>query len=98
MDKALFDELLQSVEEMDLIARGEAAPARKTSFPDPDVQAIREQSGLTQSRFARAIGVSRRTLENWEQKRRQPTGPAKALLRLVEADPRATLHGLLLRK
>ena len=47
----------------------------------------RSSSGLSQSEFASAIGVSKRTLENWEQGRAEPTGPAKVLLNLVAKHP-----------
>ena len=60
------------------------------------MQTIRERTGLSQMQFARLIGVSKRTLENWEQGRRRPTGPARALLKLVDHDPEhaiRTLHG-----
>jgi putative transcriptional regulator len=96
MDKKLFDELLESVKEMDRIAKGKKKPARAVTLKEPQVQRIRERTGLSQTKFARLIGVSKRTLENWEQGRRRPTGPARALLRLVENDPDhavRTLHG-----
>ncbi len=96
MNKEMFNELLASVEQMDLIVKGKAKPSREFSFPEPEVKAIREKTGLSQLGFASMIGVSKRTLENWEQGRRHPTGPAKALLRIVEADPKhalRTLHG-----
>ncbi len=92
----MFEELLASVQEMDKITKGKKAAARVTEFPEPEVKAIREKTGLSQIRFAILIGVSKRTLENWEQGRRHPTGPAKALLRILEADPEQavrTLHG-----
>ncbi len=94
MKKAMFDELLQSVEEMDAIAAGKQQPSRKFEFPDPQVRAIREKTGLSQARFALLIGVSKRTLKNWEQGRRQPTGPAKALLRILDADPKHAVEAL----
>ena len=47
----------------------------------------RSHSGLSQAEFAAALGVSRRTLENWEQGRAEPTGPAKVLLNLVASYP-----------
>jgi putative transcriptional regulator len=56
-----------------------------------NVQAIRERTGLSQSAFAALLGVSTRTLQEWEQGRRQPTGPARALLRVAERHPRALL-------
>ena len=48
----------------------------------------------SQNEFAALIGVSQRTLENWEQGRRHPTGPAKALLKIVDADPESALRTL----
>ena len=63
--------------------------------PEPiDVKAIREKTGLSQGRFANLIGVSKRTLENWEQGRRHPTGPAKALLKILAADPENAVRAL----
>lgn len=94
MDKAMYDELLASVNEMDAILQGQLPPSRVTHFPEPQVQAIREKTGLSQTRFALLIGVSKRTLENWEQGHRHPTGPAKALLRIVEANPQVALKAL----
>lgn len=91
-----FDELLASVQEMDEIAKGKAEASRSFKFQEPEVKAIRERVGLSQTRFAGLIGVSKRTLENWEQGRRHPTGPARALLRLLDKDPEyalRTLHG-----
>ena len=96
MKNELFNELLASVQEMDDIVRGKKAAARVTKFPEPEVKLIREKVGLSQNRFARLIGVSKRTLENWEQGRRHPTGPAKTVLRFLDADPEhavRTLHG-----
>jgi putative transcriptional regulator len=91
-----FDELLASVQEMDEIAKGKTEASRSFKFQEPEVKAIRERVGLSQTRFAGLIGVSKRTLENWEQGRRHPTGPARALLRLLDKDPEyalRTLHG-----
>lgn len=52
-----------------------------------DVGAIREKTGLSQSEFARSIGVAKGTLLNWEHGRRTPQGPAKVLLALVARRP-----------
>lgn len=96
MKNELFDELMSSVQEMDEIVQGEKTAARVTVFPETEVKLIREKVGLSQSRFALLIGVSKRTLENWEQGRRHPTGPAKTLLRILDADPEHAirmLHG-----
>lgn len=94
MNKANFDELLQSLEEMDAIATGKRKPARKFEFPDPGVKHVREKVGLSQAKFAMLIGVSKRTLENWEQGRRHPSGPAKVLLRILDADPKHAVEAL----
>jgi putative transcriptional regulator len=56
-----------------------------------DVRAIRERMKLSQSAFAALLGVSLRTLQDWEQGRREPTGPARSLLRVVERHPKALL-------
>ena len=50
--------------------------------------AARAGTGLSQAQFAKLIGVSLRTLQEWEQGRKRPSGPAKALLRIVARDPR----------
>jgi putative transcriptional regulator len=94
MNEEMFNELLASVEEVDAIITGDKKPSRECHFDEPQVKAIREKTGLTQNRFAMMIGVSKRTLENWEQGRRQPTGPARALLKLVDADPEYALKSL----
>lgn len=52
---------------------------------------VREQMGLSQSEFSSLLGVSLRTLQEWEQARRMPTGPALSLLRIAEQSPRALL-------
>jgi putative transcriptional regulator len=85
-----FDELLQSVRDMGHHMRGESvAGIRTQEFPEPDVKAIRERTGLSQIRFAHLIGVKPKTLQNWEQHRVRPAGPARALLKIVEANPNA---------
>ena len=82
----MFNELLESVKETDTIMRGKAKPGRVFEFPDPDVRAIRARTGLSQDKFATLIGVKSSKLRNWEQGSRRLTGPAKALLRNLEAD------------
>jgi putative transcriptional regulator len=64
---------------------------RRTIEVAQDVQAIREGMGLSQSAFAALLGVSPRTLQDWEQGRRQPTGPARSLLRIADRHPEALL-------
>ena len=55
--------------------------------PEPDVVAIRGKTGLSQSAFAKSIGVPLGTLKNWEQGRRRPEGSARVLLALIEKRP-----------
>ena len=87
MKDELFQELLQSVREMGAIGRGEVQPARVTGLSTPDVKQVREQLGFSQDQFARALRVSVATLRNWEQNRRQPSGPARVLLTIVSQQP-----------
>lgn len=86
MDKELEqfqNDLLASVRQM---KAGEAARITKKVDISPIVTA-RNVLGLSQSRFAELLGVSKRTLQEWEQGRRTPTGAAKTLLRVVERHP-----------
>lgn len=94
MEKKMFDELLESVQEMDEIVKGSKKASRQFDFPEPEVKAIRDRMGVSQEKFAAILGVSKRTLENWEQGRRHPTGAARALLRIVETDPAHALRTL----
>lgn len=64
---------------------------RVTVDVNQDVQSIRERMGLSQSAFAALLGVSTRTLQDWEQGRRQPTGPARSVLRVADRHPEALL-------
>lgn len=57
----------------------------------PDVASIREKTGLSQARFATLLGVSVRTLQDWEQGRRAPSGAARTLLLVVDRNQRALL-------
>jgi putative transcriptional regulator len=79
-------ELLEGVR---AIKRGKGKRVR-VNLPK-DVRAIREKVGLSQSAFAALLGMSARTLQEWEQGRRTPTGPAYALLRVAERHPKALL-------
>jgi putative transcriptional regulator len=75
--------------------RGEEIPGVKVhAIEAPDVKALRESVSVSQAEFAHLIGVSRRTLENWEQKRTVPSGPARALLKIVAANPKVAVAAL----
>ena len=94
MEQTLCDDLVQSLKEAKAIAHGEAPASRRFTVTPPDVKAVREQIGLSQSEFARLMRVSIKTLQNWEQHRRNPTGPAAALLKIVLTAPDVALKTL----
>lgn len=87
----LFNELVESVKEGGAILRGETAAARESAIEEPEVGEIRAEYGLSQAKFAAMLGISVRTLQNWEQGRRHPQGPARVLLRVAARHPRAIL-------
>jgi putative transcriptional regulator len=94
MKKQHFDQLVASVRQAGAIRRGEREPSRITEFAPLDVRTIREGLGKSQSEFARMIGVSLSTLQNWEQGRRRPQGPARALLKVASQAPDAVAAAL----
>ena len=94
MDDELFEQLFKSVKEMDEIVRGKREPSRAYELNYADVKAIREKTGLSQSQFALLIGVKLKTLQNWEQGRRCPAGPARALLKIFQTDPQGAIKAL----
>jgi putative transcriptional regulator len=73
--KQMFEELLGSVREAGAILRGNRKPSRRCVIQASSVRVIRERTRLSQGEFADLIGVSVKTLQNWEQERRRPTGP-----------------------
>lgn len=92
MKKELFNELLQSVTEAAAIARGDAKPSRTFEIKTAnDVVRVRTKLGLPQTKFAKLLGISEDTLQNWEQGRRKPAGPAKVLLRIAAKHPKVVL-------
>lgn len=91
MNKSDFNELLVSVKEAGRIRRREMNPSRMFLIEDPDVASIREKYSMSQSEFAALLGISLATLQNWEQGRRRPQGPARVLLHLAEKNPNVLL-------
>lgn len=89
-----FSHLMDSVTQMDEIVRGERQPSREFHIDALGVKKIRQATGLSQAKFATIIDVQVGTLRNWEQGRREPTGPAKALLRAISKDPKSVLQAL----
>jgi putative transcriptional regulator len=89
MENELFNELLESVREGGAILRGEKLPSRSFEIEKPDIKHIRANYKLSQSEFATLLGIRLSTLQNWEQGRRKPHGPARVLLQIAAKHPDA---------
>jgi len=87
MEKEMFDELVASVIEAKEIMQGKKEPSRKFFIEEPNPKEIRTKMSLTQDKFANLMNISVHTLRNWEQGKRQPQGPAKVLLNVVNNHP-----------
>ena len=81
--------LLKSVREM---KAGQAA--RVTKVEPNEVAQARQESGLSQTQFAEALGISKRTLQEWEQGRRSPSGAAQTLIRIAKRHPEVVREAL----
>jgi len=92
--KELFNDLKASLKEAGDIRRGHVKASRVFKYRPLDIKRIRKRLHVSQSQFSMLIGVSKSTLQNWEQGRREPEGPAKALLRVVDKKPEAVLEAL----
>jgi putative transcriptional regulator len=89
-----FSKLLASIKEAGQIKSGGKKPSRVFNIEPPSIKAIRRKLHLSQSEFALMLGVSTSTLQNWEQGRREPDGPAKALLKVASQNPEAVMAAL----
>ncbi len=89
-----FALLVESIQQAGAIKRGTLAPGRTFEFSPLDVKAIRSRLQKSQREFAQMIGVSVATLQNWEQGRRKPEGPARALLQVALYKPDAVMEAL----
>lgn len=89
-----FEKLVASIKEAGEIKSGRKTAIRVYEIKPPDIKTVREKLNVSQNEFALMIGVSVRTLQNWEQSRRKPEGPAKALLRIASKNPSAVLDAL----
>jgi putative transcriptional regulator len=94
MKKNDFEKLMESVKQAGKIRRGEMKASRVFKFAPADIKAIRVRLAKSQSEFALMIGVSVSTLQNWEQGRRVPEGPACALLKIAAENPEAVIEAL----
>lgn len=86
----LFEELKSGLEDL----RDRPQTLRRQSFSPPDIRKVRTLFGMSQSQMAVFLNVSVRTLQNWEQGRRGPTGPAQTLLRIMQKEPEAVKRAL----
>ena len=89
-----FEKLAASIKQAGAIKAGTLEPGRRIHFAPADIRLIRKKLDRSQSEFALMIGVSVSTLQNWEQGRRQPEGPARALLKVASEDPEAVVRAL----
>ena len=94
MNKKLFAQLVESMKQMNEIVRSERAPSREFHVEPRAIKELRSKLGLSQANFAALLHVDVGTLRNWEQGRREPTGPAKALLTAIRRDPVHVLKAL----
>ena len=86
--------LIDAIMEADEILRGVRKPSREFRVDATSIKALRARLELSQAKFAALLDIDLGTLRNWEQGRREPTGPAKALLRAIRNDPEAVLSAL----
>ncbi|MBE2224309.1 MAG: helix-turn-helix domain-containing protein [Anaerolineae bacterium] len=94
MNEQDFAELAESIKQAGEIKQGTREPSRVFDFSPMDIKEIRQNLDKSQSEFALMIGVSVGTLQNWEQGRRKPVGPARALLKVAAENPQAVQDAL----
>ncbi|HET7201937.1 MAG TPA: helix-turn-helix domain-containing protein [Steroidobacteraceae bacterium] len=102
MDRETFETLLETArtlrrkrrERFARLVLGTRRPKRSDEADDFDVREVRRLTGLSQAKFAELLGIELATLRNWEQGRRSPTGPARALLRAIRNSPVEVIKAL----
>ena len=94
----LGEELIEGMKQAVAYARGDADKneyrVNQVEIETPDVKAMRQRMKMTQQDFADFLGISVHTLGKWERGERQPEGPARVLLTIVEHEPEAVLRAL----
>lgn len=95
MEEKLFNDLLESVKQMNEIRAGKRKPAKITRFEKNEITEVRRKLKMTQTQFATAFGISVSTLRNWEQGHRNPTGAAITLIKVAKRHPKAVLEAVL---
>jgi putative transcriptional regulator len=96
MKKKRFDRLIDSLEEVRSHVTGSRFAGRITevAVDADDIRAVRKRSGLTQAQFAATFGIGLGTLQKWERGERRPSGAAKSLLRVMQADFASVVRAL----
>ena len=88
-----FKNLLQGVRELSDARQGRPPKGTRRDHLAPhDVAVVRTRLGFSQAQFAQVLGISINTLQNWEQNRRKPTGPARVLLLMASKHPEMLLE------
>lgn len=84
-----YESVIEGLNEALAFAHGKpgGAVTHRIEVPSVDVAQVRASTGLSQTAFAKSIGVAKGTLLNWEQGRRRPTGPAQVLLAMIARQP-----------
>jgi putative transcriptional regulator len=92
---AAGEKILDSIRQARAVLRGEAEGDFVIHVPaEFDVKALRRELGMSQSTFAASFGFGLDAVRNWEQGRRRPEGPARALLKVIKHDPDAVRRAL----
>jgi putative transcriptional regulator len=94
MKKHRFERLLESLDEVRVHVRTGRFAGRMTEFAADDIRSLRTRSGMTQAQFAATFGIGLGTLQKWERGERRPSGAAKSLLRVMQADTPAVVKAL----
>ncbi|MDH3688185.1 MAG: helix-turn-helix domain-containing protein [Gammaproteobacteria bacterium] len=89
-NRDIFAEIMEGLEAV----RDRPKEVTRHEFSAPDVRAVRKSFGISQTQMAALLSVSVRTLQNWEQGHREPSGSAQVLLRILEREPEAVMRAL----
>lgn len=90
----MFDELTNSLSHAIEMSQGRKKPNRIFEYDEIEITNIRKKLKMSQQELADLIGISKGTIENWEQGRRQPTGAARALLKILKTKPKIAISAL----
>ena len=95
--KNVANKIVEAMREAAEIAEGNVKPAAVHEFPlplDVDVRAVRAETGLSRTEFARRFALDPRALQDWEQGRRRPDRAARAYLTVISRHPEAVVEAL----